>query len=928
MAADGTIHTEQFTILIEQNLVTDELTDITITPTSISQFVIYSHDDLTINSKVSINGVIGTNSGITLADIVSSGWKSTVNGDIWANGTVTSNAEAELNGDIYAPGGISLGWAGNHTGEFHADISVPFITIPSKTIPVSEDNITIGFQEERLLVPGSYGDIIMSDGSSLILSAGVYNLNTLLLNSNGITVYCDIQPGEVVELNVNENLQLGSEAGFLFTNKFSPASLKIHTNQFSELSIPYASKVNGTITAPNTTVRINSGSIIYGAIYARKVDIGYDVTIIRPPFLTDIWHSEWAYSPPFDINQMNYTGVLPLNTNSVDLDYQVLYPDLTVLINNDPDLTTLPIYSGNEQVLFTVTDLDGISSDYTLALTSSSNSVIYVDATPAGTGNSGTSWAAAYSSLQDAVDDAVQSGKEIWLAEGVYTPTRQNDITDPRTKTFLLPQGIEILGGFDGTETEKDPQGSAYITTLSGDIDQNDGTAFSSLPFSGAAVDLVDDNSYHVVTINGINRANSTRLKGVTISGGVADGPGDHSYGGGVFSKYAHPAIEECAIRDNYAVSHGGGIYAGGGLQSFDKTLFENNTSLSGHGGALYINSSNTINLERVVFANNRALGENSDAVGGAIFANNCSISFLNSIFYGNTARFTGGMIYGVQSDFTLNHCTATNNSSTNGNGGISLIESSAAINNSILWSNDGETEGGSVNITYSCITNGHSGTGNIADNPSFSGITAGTDGLWGTQDDGLRIFSSSPCVDAADPNTSLEEDLIFTLRPLRNGYDMGAYEVPLPSSRGNVQLGFLTANNEFVTEDGSVIQHGLNHEELRKLTHSRGATTIQVHIEKNKHTRDINSAYGDVRFYDEQGNCPGSVRVWFYRNGETGSHYLFTSQKASGGNYTQGRPILLVLEPELATGADPDYYAIPATTYGRRSVTIPTSQF
>ncbi len=283
MAADGTIHTEQFTILIEQNLVTDELTDITITPTSISQFVIYSHDDLTINSKVSINGVIGTNSGITLADIVSSGWKSTVNGDIWANGTVTSNAEAELNGDIYAPGGISLGWAGNHTGEFHADISVPFITIPSKTIPVSEDNITIGFQEERLLVPGSYGDIIMSDGSSLILSAGVYNLNTLLLNSNGITVYCDIQPGEVVELNVNENLQLGSEAGFLFTNKFSPASLKIHTNQFSELSIPYASKVNGTITAPNTTVRINIGSIIYGAIYARKVDVGYDATIIRPP---------------------------------------------------------------------------------------------------------------------------------------------------------------------------------------------------------------------------------------------------------------------------------------------------------------------------------------------------------------------------------------------------------------------------------------------------------------------------------------------------------------------------------------------------------------------------------------------------------------------------------------------------------------------
>lgn len=805
MASDGTIYTEAFTIAVNKAVVTDDLTDITITPTTISHFVLYSHDDLNISSKTTVEGVIGANANVQVSDVDVSNWKTTINGDIWVNGSVITNSEAELNGSIYAPNGINLGWNATHNGDVHTDIPVPFFTIPTKTVPVSADDITVAWNEQLLLMPGSYGDVSLSDGSSLVLTAGTYNMSTLALNSNGIKIYIDIQPGETVELNVEDNLRFGSEAEFVFMNKFSPASLKIHTNQFNELILPNLGKINGTITAPNTTARINSGAVIYGAIYAKKIDVGYDVTIIRPPFLTDIWHSEWAYAPPFDMNQMNYTGIIPLNTNNVNLDYQILYPNLTVQINGDTDLKSVGISSDDEQVLFTVTNQSGVSSDYTLNLKTATESVIYVDATPSGTGNNGTSWANAYKDLQDAIEEAVKSGKEIWLAEGTYIPSYQVDPADSRTKTFLLYQGIEIIGSFIGDETKKSPKGSPYKTILSGDIEKNDHeNAFTSFPFTESAYASVDDNSYHVVTINGINRAKSTRLEGVTISSGVADGLGDNSYGGGVFSKYAHPAIEACIIRDNYALSHGAGIYAGGGLQSFSLALFKNNISLNGSGAALYINHCDSVTLTRVVFDGNQAIGADNNAFGGAIFSNKCNISFESSIFYSNYAKSSGSIIYAKDSDLLFRNVTATQNGSSTTSGAIRLDESKADIVNTILWDNDGEVIGDStrISISYSCISGGYNGVGNISATPNFTGGEgSGDDATWGTDDDGLKLQKSSPCINTSD-TLFPEYDILFAGRAIKDNRDeIGAYTYiapPSPSNSGS-ELGYLKQSGEFI---------------------------------------------------------------------------------------------------------------------------------
>ncbi|MDA0991895.1 MAG: hypothetical protein O3A51_14240, partial [Verrucomicrobia bacterium] len=81
----------------------------------------------------------------------------------------------------------------------------------------------------------------------------------------------------------------------------------------------------------------------------------------------------------------------------------------------------------------------------------------------------GSTWANAYSKLEAALSGS-SSGDEIWVAAGTYYPTNGTD----KTATFQMVSGVDIYGGFAGTETDRsqrDPD--TYKSILSGDIDQD-----------------------------------------------------------------------------------------------------------------------------------------------------------------------------------------------------------------------------------------------------------------------------------------------------------------------------------------------------------------------------------------------------------------------------------------------------------------------
>ena len=138
--------------------------------------------------------------------------------------------------------------------------------------------------------------------------------------------------------------------------------------------------------------------------------------------------------------------------------------------------------------------------------------------------NDGSSWANAHTDLQAALAEA-EAGDEVWVAAGVYKPT---DDENDRSATFQLIDGVEIYGGFAGTETNREQRDwQANLTVLSGDIDNNDTTDANGVVVD--ADDIQGDNSFNVVT--GSETDDTAILDGFVITAGLADGEFDNPCG-------------------------------------------------------------------------------------------------------------------------------------------------------------------------------------------------------------------------------------------------------------------------------------------------------------------------------------------------------------------------------------------------------------
>ena len=144
--------------------------------------------------------------------------------------------------------------------------------------------------------------------------------------------------------------------------------------------------------------------------------------------------------------------------------------------------------------------------------------VLYAAPSAVGNGDC-SSWANACT-LQTALANAI-SGDEIWVKRGVHYPDTTG-LSDPRTATFTLKNGVALYGGFAGTETKRDQRNwQTNKTILSGDVDWND-TNTDSNHIAETWKDIQGDNTYHVVT-GGVT-GNTAVLDGFVITAGQANG--------------------------------------------------------------------------------------------------------------------------------------------------------------------------------------------------------------------------------------------------------------------------------------------------------------------------------------------------------------------------------------------------------------------
>jgi len=387
--------------------------------------------------------------------------------------------------------------------------------------------------------------------------------------------------------------------------------------------------------------------------------------------------------------------------------------------------------------------------------------------------NDGSTWANAYqgsNGLQAAMAVAV-SGDQVWCAAGSYKPTTGAT----RSIYFPLRNGVEIYGGFAGTEIGLDQRNIALnVTILSADLAGNDGS------------NIYSDNSFHVIDAAGTNT--TAVLDGFTVRGGNATGAsGNQDRGGGILCVAgASPTVRNCIFRDNRCNFGGGAGYVNASSPVFQDCRFEANQGGSFGGAFDTATNANTV-WQRCVFVTNSA------ARAGAVEIFGGSNSTLtNCIFYNNTSTGTGGggAIYINASNPVIRHCIVAGNHATSATAAGISSTAGVVLSNNIVYFNEASGAQGLLNnvfggsVSWSCVQGITSGTGNIGLDPLFVNFGAGN----------LHLQPNSPCADAgnnalvpAGTTTDIEgnprraddagvPDTGAGSAPI---VDMGAYELP-----------------------------------------------------------------------------------------------------------------------------------------------------
>ena len=280
---------------------------------------------------------------------------------------------------------------------------------------------------------------------------------------------------------------------------------------------------------------------------------------------------------------------------------------------------------------------------------------VFVDADATG-GNTGTSWADAYTDLNAALN-AAPAGSSVWVAAGTYTT--------PDTASFFINKELTLLGGFAGTEGSADEADPATnLTILSGDVDGNDGAAYDSL----AAADnnrvlFITDTStvasQYTVTVDGLTITNGA----VNID--IADeDPSIIPFSGGGILSLARLDISRVTFSRNRA-NFGSDLalvtLTAGGTVVDDVTLSD--TYVDGN-RSIYLNGADDVTIQNCDFNggdDSRTSGIIQAAFTSGLTVQDCDFSNLATQFSGAGIRTDNS------DDVTVRNCDFDNLSASTG---------------------------------------------------------------------------------------------------------------------------------------------------------------------------------------------------------------------------------------------------------------------
>lgn len=343
---------------------------------------------------------------------------------------------------------------------------------------------------------------------------------------------------------------------------------------------------------------------------------------------------------------------------------------------------------------------------------------------------------------------------EILMAGGTYKPhyrrTAAGDpgasVVDQRLSSFVIPQGVNIYGGFSGTEeiasegiTDIPAADSTITVVAGGDINTlANARAMSDLNVNGVveAWEFANQtilsgqinegaarsqNVEHVVYTEGDGQI---MLDGLTVNYG--DATGTATGGAGIYSDGVDCIVKGCRLLNCSAVNGGAAYIRHAGLTLLSSIVAGNRATASG--GAVYVDGGTetaSLDAANTVFANNEAA-----SYGGAVATNQTggtvNVSLINTLMVRNSAGQNYSAICSQPSLFTR-------------------------ITNSVIWGNSADRA-----FNFGASSFSHS----ASDDSYFAASVAGNDGNIALNTvnlaiDGPRFRSPSTVAGASGNSTS-----------------------------------------------------------------------------------------------------------------------------------------------------------------------------
>ena len=276
--------------------------------------------------------------------------------------------------------------------------------------------------------------------------------------------------------------------------------------------------------------------------------------------------------------------------------------------------------------------------------------------------NGGSDWPSAFKTIQKAITCGIDND-EIWVRKGTYLLSSQIDVD----------KAVEIYGGFNGTEQEKEQR------DWNNNVTEVDGQA--------------SINHCFFVTKNAV-------IDGFTITGGNATGNSQLSdkNGGGIHIRFGHLTVKNCSFLNNYASSLGGAIFNDSGYLSISQCSFFDNTSADWGGAICLWQWSDGAAISNCAFTRNTAVY--GGAIGDGASGKYPLTSITNCDFTDNSASY-GGAFNGRNNAVTITNCAFQGNSAEYGGAirGFNYVSSSipAVITDCYFSENHADHWGGAI---------------------------------------------------------------------------------------------------------------------------------------------------------------------------------------------------------------------------------------